>query len=42
MWDKYEDKSDFFLFNCFLLLFATGLAFAILRWLNRIMKEHQA
>ena len=42
MWDKYQDKSDFFLFNCFLLLFATGLAFAILRWLNRIMKEHQA
>lgn len=40
MWDKYEDKSDFFLFNCFLLLVATAIAFSILRWLNRIFKAN--
>lgn len=38
-WYKYEDKSQFFLFNCMLLLIAAGLAFAILKWLNRIMRE---
>ncbi len=39
MWDKYEDKSNFFLLNCGLLLVATLLLFAILKWLNTIMKE---
>lgn len=39
MWDKYEDKSNFFLVNFCLLLFATGLLFILLRWLNSIMKE---
>ena len=40
MWDKYEDKTDFFLFNCFLLLVATAIAFSMLRWLNRIFKAN--
>lgn len=40
MWDKYENKTDFFLFNCFLLLAATAIAFAMLRWLNRIFRQH--
>ncbi len=40
MWDKYEDKTHFFLFNCFLLLIATAIAFSMLKWLNRIFKEH--
>jgi POT family proton-dependent oligopeptide transporter len=40
MWDKYEQKTDFFLFNCFLLLVATAMAFAMLRWLNRIFKAN--
>ncbi len=40
MWDKYEDKTDFFLFNCFLLLIATAIAFSMLRWLNRIFKAN--
>jgi POT family proton-dependent oligopeptide transporter len=38
-WYKYENKAQFFLFNCFLLLVAAALAFSILRWLNRIMRE---
>ncbi len=40
MWDKYEDKTDFFLFNCFLLLVATAIAFSMLKWLNRIFKAN--
>ncbi|MBL7923923.1 MAG: MFS transporter, partial [Bacteroidia bacterium] len=40
MWDKYEDKTDFFLLNCFLLLIATGIAFSMLKWLNRIFKAN--
>jgi POT family proton-dependent oligopeptide transporter len=39
MWDTYEDKSNFFWLNFGLLLGATLLLFAILRWLNQIMKE---
>jgi POT family proton-dependent oligopeptide transporter len=39
MWEKYEDKSDFFLLNCVLALLAGLLMFAMLRWLNQVMKE---
>jgi POT family proton-dependent oligopeptide transporter len=39
MWYGYENKANFFLVNCVLLLIAAGLAFAILRWLNGVMKE---
>lgn len=39
MWYSYEDKANFFLFNCVLLLAAALLAFLLLRWLNKIMKE---
>jgi POT family proton-dependent oligopeptide transporter len=39
MWYGYENKAHFFLFNCLLLLIAAGLAFGILRWLNRVMAE---
>jgi POT family proton-dependent oligopeptide transporter len=39
MWDRYEDKTNFFLLNCGLLLGATLLMLAILKWSNRIMKE---
>ncbi len=37
LWDKYEDKSNFFMLNCFLLLGATLLMLSILKWSNRIM-----
>ncbi|MEX0636602.1 MAG: MFS transporter, partial [Ferruginibacter sp.] len=39
MWDDYEHKSNFFWVNFMLLLIATFIIFAMLKWLNRIMKE---
>jgi proton-dependent oligopeptide transporter, POT family len=39
MWEKYEDKSNFFLVNCALALVAGIMMLAILRWLNQVMKE---
>jgi len=40
MWDKYEDKSNFFLLNCGLLLVATLLMISLLKWSNKIMKDN--
>lgn len=39
LWYDYENKANFFLVNCLLLLCATVLAFLLLRWLNKIMAE---
>ena len=39
MWDTYDDKADFFWVNFGLLLFATLLMFALLKQLNKVMKE---
>lgn len=39
MWDKYDNKANYFLLNFLLLLFATIMCFAMLRWLNKIMNE---
>jgi POT family proton-dependent oligopeptide transporter len=39
MWDKYDQKANFFWLNFILLMAAAGVCFAMLRWLNRIMKE---
>lgn len=39
MWDRYDNKGNFFLLNLALLLCAAATAFLMLRWLNRIMKE---
>jgi proton-dependent oligopeptide transporter, POT family len=39
LWDTYDHKSNFFLVNFGLLLFAAVLLFAMLRWLNRIIPE---
>jgi proton-dependent oligopeptide transporter, POT family len=39
MWDKYDDKSNFFWVNFGLLMFATLLMFALLKQLNKVMKE---
>jgi len=39
MWDKYEDKTNYFWLNFFLLMGAAIVCFAMLKWLNRIMKE---
>jgi POT family proton-dependent oligopeptide transporter len=39
LWYGYENKANFFLVNCVLLLAAAAMTFAMLRWLNRVMKE---
>jgi POT family proton-dependent oligopeptide transporter len=39
MWERYEDKSEFFLMNFVLVLPAALLMFILLRWLNRVMRE---
>jgi len=39
MWDKYNHKANFFWLNFGLLMVATIMCFAMLKWLNRIMKE---
>jgi POT family proton-dependent oligopeptide transporter len=39
MWDGYENKASFFWVNFILLMIATFIIFAMLKWLNRIMKE---
>ncbi len=39
MWDKYNHKAGFFWLNFGLLMVATIMCFAMLKWLNRIMKE---
>lgn len=39
MWDNYSNKANYFLLNFFLLLFAAIMCFAMLKWLNRVMRE---
>lgn len=39
MWDKYDNKADFFWINFGLLMFATILMFSIVKKLNAVMKE---
>jgi proton-dependent oligopeptide transporter, POT family len=39
LWDNYDDKSKYFWVNCALLLMAALACFAMLKWLNKIMKE---
>jgi POT family proton-dependent oligopeptide transporter len=39
LWDGYENKANFFWVNFILLMIATFIMFAMLKWLNTIMKE---
>ncbi len=39
LWDGYENKANFFWVNFGLMMVATFIMFAMLKWLNRIMKE---
>lgn len=39
LWDTYDDKANFFWINFALLIFATLLMFALLKQLNKVMKE---
>jgi POT family proton-dependent oligopeptide transporter len=42
MWDEYEHKANFFLVN-FVIALATSLIILLMvKWLNRIVKEHNA
>lgn len=38
-WYNYENKANFFLVNCGLLLISAAMGFILLRWMNKIMKE---
>ncbi|UFH35974.1 peptide MFS transporter [Flavobacterium acetivorans] len=40
MWDQYDDKANFFWVNFGLLMFATVLMFALVKNLNKVMKDH--
>lgn len=40
MWDRYEDKGNFFLVNLALMLVAFGFMLLLIRWLNKIFREH--
>ncbi len=39
MWDQYNHKANFFWLNFGLLMVAALMCFAMLKWLNKIMKE---
>ncbi|HKZ65709.1 MAG TPA: peptide MFS transporter [Chitinophagaceae bacterium] len=39
LWDNYNHKAGFFWLNFGLLMVAAVMCFAMLRWLNRVMKE---
>lgn len=40
LWDEYDNKANYFLVNFLLLGFAAAIIFSMMRWLNRIFKEH--
>jgi proton-dependent oligopeptide transporter, POT family len=42
LWDTYDHKANFFLVNFILAMCTTLIIFLMVRWLNRIMKEHGA
>lgn len=42
MWDNYEHKANFFLVNFGLVMATTLIILAMIKWLNKIVKEHGA
>ncbi|HNR19729.1 MAG TPA: oligopeptide:H+ symporter [Bacteroidia bacterium] len=42
MWDGYEHKANFFWVNCILALGTSVIILLMIKWLNKIMKEHNA
>ncbi|HNU47890.1 MAG TPA: peptide MFS transporter [Bacteroidia bacterium] len=42
MWDEYEHKANFFLVNFVLVMITTVIILLMLKWLNKIVKEHGA
>lgn len=39
MWDNYDHKANYFWLNFVLLMIAAAACFAMLRWLNNVLKE---
>ncbi len=39
MWDRYDDKANFFWVNFALLALSALALFILLRWLNRVFRE---
>ena len=42
LWDGYVHKANFFLVNFVLAMITTIIILLMVKWLNRIMKEHKA
>ena len=42
LWDGYEHKANFFYVNCVLALITSVIIFMMIKWLNKIVKEHGA
>lgn len=42
LWDSYEYKYNFFLVNFVLALITSFIIFLMIKWLNKIMQEHNA
>jgi POT family proton-dependent oligopeptide transporter len=42
MWDGYEHKANFFLVNFVLALITSGIILLMVKWMNKIVKEHGA
>ena len=40
LWDEYDHKANFFLVNFVLAIITTIVILLLVRWLNRIMKQH--
>jgi POT family proton-dependent oligopeptide transporter len=38
-WYQYDNKANFFIVNCGLLLVSAAIGFVLLKWLNQVMKE---
>jgi POT family proton-dependent oligopeptide transporter len=41
LWEKFDDKANYFYLNCFLVLGAAILMFLMLKWLNSVMRENK-
>ncbi|TAL63083.1 MAG: MFS transporter, partial [Bacteroidetes bacterium] len=42
LWDGYEHKANFFLINFVIVMATTVVILLMLKWLNKIVKEHDA
>jgi len=42
LWDGYEHKANFFLVNFVLALLTSGIILLMVKWMNKIVKEHGA